>query len=242
VTAEDSAIVLKTSEVFSNRTKEIRAVDSSDNIHYVAGGSVYELAYSGGSYSATPTSFGSGFQTAIGVSLDAAGNLYIADTGSSTIYEIPNESNGTALALNPADQFVVADGVTIQSPVAADPGGNLYFTNNGSSLYELTHANAGIGSLAVASAGTASLGVVFNATETPTIGVSPTGGAFAVAIGGTCVSGATYAPGQSCTVNVQFTSRAPGLAVSNPPTTQACPATIRLTRLARNSPSRSRSQ
>lgn len=189
------------------------AVDSSANIYYTSGGQVYKLAYSGGAYSTTATSFGTTYGNAIGVSLDAAGNMYIADTGISTIYEIPNESSGSTAALNPADQFVVATGIAIQSPVAADAAGNLYFTNNGSTIYELTRGSANLGSFAVAVPGTATLGVAFNATETPTISASPSSGAFAVVAGGTCVSGTTYAGGHSCTVEVQFTPVASGVAV-----------------------------
>lgn len=186
-------------------------VDSNNNIYYVSGGQVYELAYSGGSYSASPTSFGSAFSSAVGVSLDAEGNLYIADAGASTLYEIPNERSGTLTALNPLDQFVVAAGITIQSPVAADLSGNLYFTTNGSTLYELTRGSASLGALAVGNPATSTLGVVFNATETPTITASPSSGAFAVGTGSTCVSGTTYSAGHSCTVNVAFTPGVPGI-------------------------------
>lgn len=181
-------------------------VDSSNNIYYVdsAGTSVYELAYSGGSYAAAPEVLTSGYTDATGVSMDSSGNLYVADKGASAIYEVPNEGSGAVEALNASDQYLVATGLSISSNPAPDVFGNLYYTDDGTSISELTRAGENLGSVAVGSSGTTALGVVFNAALTPTFSTASSGGAFTVGSGGTCVSGTAYTSGGSCTVSVQF--------------------------------------
>ena len=197
------------------------AVDSSKNVYYVSGGALYELAYTAGAYSANPVSFGSGYSNnVVGVSFDAAGNMYVADggsNGSSTVYEIPAETSGSTKTLNPSNQFIVATGpaVTLANAVWPDPSGNLYYANNGSSIYELTRDNANLGSPAVAGTGSATLNVVFNAAVTPkTISVTAGNGVFAstTAVTKPCAAGTAYAAGAACTVDISFTAVAPGLA------------------------------
>jgi len=197
------------------------AVDSSNNVYYVSGGALYELPYTAGAYSANPVSFGSGYSNnVVGVSIDAAGNMYVSDggsSGSSTVFEIPSEASGSARALNLSDQFIVATGtnVTLANAVWPDPSGNLYYANNGSSIYELTRDNANLGSLAVAGTASATLNVVFNAAVTPaTIGFVAGNGVFASATAGSnaCAAGTAYAVGGACTVNVSFAPVTPGLA------------------------------
>jgi len=107
------------------------AVDSKSNIYYTSGGAVYELAVTtpattsaAAIYSSTPVLFGGGYVSAVGLALDGAGNLYIADQGtggyyasngyypelylSSVLYVIPYETTSTGSALNPKDQYIVA--------------------------------------------------------------------------------------------------------------------------------------
>ncbi len=70
---------------------------------------------------------GSGFNQPNGVSIDMAGNIYVADTGNARVVMIPNES-GT---LNPADQITYGTGLT--SPVRVSPfkSGPVYIADAG---------------------------------------------------------------------------------------------------------------
>jgi sugar lactone lactonase YvrE len=183
-------------------------VDSNNNIYFVSGGALYELAYGGsGAYAPAPAPFGGVYKNASGVSVDSAGNLYVTDNGASVIYEIPLESG----SLNPNDQFVLAAGVAATSAVAAGEPGSLYFTNTDTSLYHLQIGSANLGVSAVGVTASATLGVAFNAAETPkTIALTAANKAFAIA-GGTCAANTSYTAGQSCTVQVAFNPAAPGI-------------------------------
>ena len=218
-------------------------VDASGNIYYASGGGLYELKVTTPAtssapavYSATPVSFGSGYVSVVGVSMDGSGNLYVADQGpgaqyslnswwpplyfSSILYVIPYETSG----LNPSDQYVLAEGsgqadpLTFTNAVAVAPWGEIFFTgnnafntNNGNYVYALTQSSANLGSVAMGTTGAGTLGVVFNAGVTPaSITFSPSG-AF-TSTGGTCSPGTGYAAGSSCTITVQFAPVAPGVA------------------------------
>jgi sugar lactone lactonase YvrE len=212
-------------------------VDANNNIYYVSGGGLYELPATTaatsttlGVYSATPVAFGSGYTSVVGVSLDAAGNLYVADQGtsaqyaingwwpplylSSILYVIPNE-NGT---LNPADQYIITAGsgttypLTLSSAVAIDAFGKLYYANGGSSVYKVAQGSANLGSTAVGANGTGTLNVVFNEDETPAaFSLVTAAGIFSNAGTGSC-SATSYTPGNSCTVNLNFAPATPGVA------------------------------
>jgi sugar lactone lactonase YvrE len=197
------------------------AVDSSNNIYYVTGGALFELPVTTPAtpstpqvYSATPVAYGSGYTTAVGVSLDSAGNLFVADGGSSTIFEIPYETSGSTSALNPSDQYIVATGsaLVLANAVAPDPSGNLFYGNNTSSIFDVTRNNANFGSKAVSATATATLNVVFNAAVTPTsIAVVPPGGNFLSTTGGTCAANTAYTAGSTCTVTASFSTQSAGL-------------------------------
>ena len=218
-------------------------VDASGNIYYASGGGLYELKVTTPAtssapavYSATPVSFGSGYVSVVGVSMDGSGNLYVADQGpgaqyslnnwwpplyfSSILYVIPYETSG----LNPSDQYVLAEGsgqadpLTFTNAVAVAPWGEIFFTgnnafntNNGNYVYALTQSSANLGSVAMGTSGAGTLGVVFNASVTPTSITFSPGGAF-TSTGGTCSPGTGYAAGNSCTITVQFAPVAPGVA------------------------------
>jgi sugar lactone lactonase YvrE len=94
--ASGSGIALLTS--LANPITSI-AFDSNNNIYYVSGGVVYELAVTTPAvvtststtpavYSSTPVVFGGPYVDAVGVATDAAGNLYVADQGPGAAYSI----------------------------------------------------------------------------------------------------------------------------------------------------------
>jgi len=217
------------------------AIDSSNNIYYVSGGAVYELAVAipatstaAAIYSAGAVAFGGGYVSAVGVTLDGAGNLYVADQGtggyyssngyypelyfSSVLYVIPYETASGKSALNPADQYIVAEGsgpsnpLTFANAVNVAPSGNLFFGANGSSVYEITQSNAHFGAVAVGSNGTGTLNLAFNASETPTAIAFSSNTSF-TSTGGTCAANTTYKAGSSCSITGQFAPTRPGVSV-----------------------------
>ena len=174
-------------------------------------------------YSAAPTLFASGFNDIVGLSMDAAGNLYISDNGgtpvaaNSVLYEIPNGSTG----LVAANKFAIA---SIGAPfrVAVDNFKNVYLSNS-SGLIELKPNSALAASTSVGAAATAfPIGYVFNATVTPTSIKAVTGTTastvFSTGTGG-CAVGTAYQATtptsnialSSCAVNATFAPSAAGL-------------------------------
>ncbi len=120
------------------------AVDAAGNVyvadagrvavpHYPAvPGSVTKIPYSNGSYG-PPVSVGSGFTQSTGVAVDAAGNVYVAQQGSTLplpvvngdVMEIPY-SNGSYGA-----PVSIGSGFTYPSGVAVDAAGNVYVVDYG---------------------------------------------------------------------------------------------------------------
>ncbi len=187
------------------------AVDASGDIYYAdSSGALWELAVTAAgtattsaTYSSTPVSFGHGYQSVVGVALDSAGNLYVADGGASTIYEIPYETTQSSPGLNPADQFIVATGVSISNTPAVGGADTLYFADQGSSVYDLTRFSANAGSLAVGSTLPVTLNAVFNsATTLVSIASFPSHGPF-TQTGGTCAAETSYAAGSSCSISLR---------------------------------------
>jgi sugar lactone lactonase YvrE len=215
------------------------ALDASKNIYYVSGGALFELplataATSGApaTYAATPVPFGGTYISVVGVSFDGAGNLYVADAGnsaqysingwwppiplSSTLYVIPYETS----ALNPADQYIVAQGSGVSNPlsfgsaVAIAPTGGIFFADSVyNNVFELTQFSSNLGSVALGSTGNGTLNVFFNAPETPSSISFASNSSFA-STGGTCATGTAYTSGQSCTIASSFTPSTPGTASS----------------------------
>lgn len=240
------------------------AFDSSNNIYYASGGGLYQLAVTtpatttaAAVYSSTPVTFGGTYVSAVGVATDGAGNLYVADQGtsgqysingyypplyfSSVLYVIPNE--GTA-GLNPKDQYIFVEGsgqsnpLTFTNTFAIAPAGGIFFTgntafnaNNGNGVYELTPFSANAGSVAVGSTGTATIDLAFNAAVTPgSVTFSPNG-AF-TSTGGSCAANTAYTAGQSCTITAQFAPTRPGVSVGGITVAGAANSTLATTYLS----------
>jgi len=94
---------------------------------YTQGIAISALAPTGGhaaayGYSSNSTVVGSGFKSPLGVAVDAAGNVYVADNGNNAIKVIA-AATGTTTTI----------GTGINSPigVAVDAAGNVYVANNG---------------------------------------------------------------------------------------------------------------
>jgi len=217
------------------------AVDSKSNIYYVSGGILYELAVTTPAtptapalYSSTPVLFGSGYVNVVGVALDGAGNLYVADQGtggyyavngyypeiylSSVLYVIPNQAS----ALNPADQYILAEGSGTTNPLtfAATPAisaqGSIFFgaANSGvtgSAVYEMTQGNANFGAVALGNNSSGTMTVAFNAAETPAAFQLTGPSSVFTSTGGSCAPAISYTVGQSCTVTASFAPAAPGI-------------------------------
>ncbi|WP_295801549.1 cadherin-like beta sandwich domain-containing protein [Mucilaginibacter sp.] len=73
-------------------------------------------------YSSATTTVGSGFLASRSVSLDAAGNIYVADHGNKQVKKVP--VGGTA-------PYAIGKGLADPNGVAADAAGNVYVADNG---------------------------------------------------------------------------------------------------------------
>jgi YVTN family beta-propeller protein len=96
---------------------------------YAAGTAIGNLSpvNTGGAVNPSPASVATiqtGFNNATGVAFDAAGNIYVAENGTSSIKKIP-VGGGTAVTLG--------TGFSHPAGVAVDAAGNVYVTDNGNS-------------------------------------------------------------------------------------------------------------
>jgi sugar lactone lactonase YvrE len=216
--------------LLTNQAVEVQslAVDKNQNIYYISAGALFELPFSGGTngtYATAGVPYGTGYSAPVGLSVDTAGNLYIADEGAAAIYEIPYETAAAGTgALNLADQFTVATGVSINSAVAVSARGDLYYTpQNATAVERISLGNADFGLVPVGQTATRTLNFQFNAAVTPASVQLPTG-VFGTAPGShgsvTCTAGVGYVPvvpnpnpqkvSNFCTINVTFTPTAVG--------------------------------
>ena len=172
---------------------------------------VYSLTLNGTSYPTTPGLLvaGSHFSSISGLTLDPQGNLYIADTGKSLVFEVPLE-NGS---LNGADIYAVAS-VGVPFKPAVDAGHNIYASNYYPGATKVAIGSTTAAATAVGSSGTFSVTYLFNTASTPTSATASSGtsgtGPFAVT-GGTCKTGTAQAALSTCTVSGTFLPTAVGL-------------------------------
>ncbi len=111
------------------------AVDSLGNIYVAdpnaAGGAIVVLPPGGGDLATVPTAVfpkvvGAGLNSPSGVAVDAAGNVYVSDSSTNSVIEIPSGSGASAVpfALN-------FPGVNAPGGLALDANGNLYVADTG---------------------------------------------------------------------------------------------------------------
>lgn len=94
------------------------AVDGAGHIFFIGGsGLIYESVDG----HAIPVPLGTTLNSAFGLALDAAGNLYVGDSGNNRVLELPYGSS-TAVALN-------LPGLTYPQGLAVDGAGNLFIAN-----------------------------------------------------------------------------------------------------------------
>ncbi len=103
------------------------AVDGVGNFYVGGGASLFKETISGGT-SYTSSTIRSTYSQIIGLTVDASGNLYIADAGLGGLYK-ETYSGGTYT------QTTIATGLGNANGVAVDPAGNVYVVQNQGSSY-----------------------------------------------------------------------------------------------------------
>ena len=118
------------------------AVDGAGDV-FVADtptGTVYEIeAGTGGnapgvvSASSTVVTVGSGFSSPIGLAVDGAGDVFVADSGNNAVYEIEAGTGGNAAGAVSSASTVVTVGSGFSSPkgTAVDPSGDVFVADSG---------------------------------------------------------------------------------------------------------------
>ncbi|HEY5330098.1 MAG TPA: Ig-like domain repeat protein [Acidobacteriaceae bacterium] len=207
--------------IADRHNQRVRVVDAGGNISTLAGSGAVTFAggFSGDGSGATAASLAK----PSGVSVDAAGNVYVADTNNQRIRQIGGGAIATIAGTG--DQGFGGDGgpatgAILNSPksVALDAAGNFAIADKlnerirATSLALLTFANDGVG------VPSAAQGVTLANTGSASLSVSSIAftGAFTAVAGGSCASvPVTLAAGASCTQNVAFLPVAPGAATGS---------------------------
>jgi sugar lactone lactonase YvrE len=192
------------------------AADAAGDVFFVDFNTqdVYMLALNGTTYATTPTIFlsASHFGTVSGMSLDPQGNLYITDSSTNLVFEVPNESG----KLNPNDLYVTA-AAAVPFKVAVDANHTIYLSNYSPGAVKIASGSAIAPATAVGSTSASfALNYYFNAAATPSAinALSGTSTAtpftIAAAVKGACVAGTVQAASTACSVNLTFSPTAVG--------------------------------
>ena len=198
--------------IADRHNQRVRMVSVDGTISTLAGSGAASFSGDGASATAA-TLFRPG-----GVSIDGAGNIYIADTGNQRIRQVNGGTIATVVG-NGQQGFGgdtgPATGATLNSPkaVIADASGNLTIADKlnqrlrTAGLPILTFANGGVGILSTPQ------GVTLANTGSAPITVTSIAftGSFTIAAGGSCgLTPIALAPGTNCTQNVAFLPSTPG--------------------------------
>jgi sugar lactone lactonase YvrE len=204
--------------IADRHNQRVRMVTPAGTISTIAGSGTasFSGSFSGDGATATAATLAK----PSGVSVDAAGNIYVADTDNQRIRQV---SGGTVASVAGSGQQGFggdsgpATSAILNSPkaVATDASGNLTIADKlnqrlrAAALPTLTFANGGVGipsaaqSVTLANTGSASITIASVAFT----------GAFTTAAGGTCsATPITLAAGASCAQNIAFLPVAPGAA------------------------------
>lgn len=184
------------------------ASDASGNLYFVDNKTADVYLLSKGATAATIFVPAASFKSIAGLTFDPQGNLYLADTGKSLVFEVPVEAG----ALNPAHLYAVASSALVAN-VAVDGLHNIFLSNYYPGATELRANSVLVANTSVGKIGTASINYVFNTSVTPTSITTVTGtGASSTFTPGTgCAVGTAYAALSTCSLNVNFTPTAVGL-------------------------------
>lgn len=184
------------------------ASDAVGNIYFVDNKTTDIYLLAKGKAAASIFAPSTSFKSIAGLTFDPQGNLYVADSGNSLVWEIPIESG----ALNPSDLYAVASSA-LAANIAVDGLHNIYLSNSGTGATELRANSVVVPNTNVGKTGTASINYVFNVAVTPTAITTVTGaGASSIFSTGTgCAPGTSYAALSTCSVPVKFTPTSVGL-------------------------------
>jgi Bacterial Ig-like domain (group 3)/NHL repeat len=196
----------------------VRMITLAGTISTVAGSGI--PSFSGGFSGDGASASAATLAKPSGVSVDGAGNIYIADTDNQRVRQVSSGTVTTVAGSNQqgfAGDSGPATNAILNSPRAAasDAYGNLTIADKlderlrMAAVPTLTFASAGVGT----SSGAQSVTVANTGSASITVASIIFTGAFTTATGGSCsATPITLAPGANCTQNVAFLPIAPGTA------------------------------